>query len=173
MVLTLRKPTLEDKESILKMFEEMTPEDGRRCGGSGFWDVLQKVGFEKWFEANELVYKGEHPDYSPAEFHLICLDSEVVGYSLFDKSARRMAPDFGYGVVSYYIKPEFQSRGYGTEQLRLTIERMKAVGYSQFRIATQPDNFASRRIIEKLGGKFEKKDYYWNCGDVEIFVLTV
>ena len=58
------------------------------------------------------------------------------------------------GQVGYAIVPWKRRRGYASEALRVILERAKAVGLNRVEITTEPGNEASRRVIEKNGGRF-------------------
>ena len=60
----------------------------------------------------------------------------------------------GGGNVGYEIRPSEYGKGYGTKILELGIERAKELGMKEILIDCREDNEASRKIIEKNGGKF-------------------
>jgi len=53
----------------------------------------------------------------------------------------------GYGVV-----PWKQGRGYAKQALALVLPEMRALGLPWVQLTTDPDNIASRRVIEANGG---------------------
>jgi predicted acetyltransferase len=63
-------------------------------------------------------------------------------------------PPHVLGHVGYAIVPWKRGRGYATEALRVALERAEAVGLKRVEITTDPGNEASRRVIEKNGGRF-------------------
>jgi predicted acetyltransferase len=56
------------------------------------------------------------------------------------------------GHIGYTVVPWKQRRGYATEALRLLLPDARAEGLRYVEITTDPDNLASRRVIEENGG---------------------
>ncbi|HEX9131349.1 MAG TPA: GNAT family N-acetyltransferase [Ktedonobacteraceae bacterium] len=75
------------------------------------------------------------------------------------------------GHIGYEIRPSKRKRGYGTEKLRLGLEKAKELGLRRVLVTCDEDNTGSKKIIEHNGGKFEnaiemegdtvKKLRYW------------
>jgi predicted acetyltransferase len=66
--------------------------------------------------------------------------------------AARALPPHCLGHIGYAVVPWKQHRGYAKSALRLILSEAKAVGLSYVEITTDPDNIASRRVIEANGG---------------------
>jgi RimJ/RimL family protein N-acetyltransferase len=84
------------------------------------------------------------------------------GYWMFFDSAGAPVARGGLGTsawgveVGWAVAPEHRGRGYATELAAAAVE----VAFDRLRVAsvvayTQPDNAASRRVIEKLGFEYE------------------
>lgn len=56
------------------------------------------------------------------------------------------------GHIGYAVVPWKQKRGYATKALRLLLPDARAEGLRYVEITTDPDNLASRRVIEANGG---------------------
>ncbi len=75
------------------------------------------------------------------------------------------------GHIGYEIRPSRRKQGYGTEILRLGLEKAKELGLQRVLVTCDEDNIGSKKIIEHNGGKFEnaivmegdtvKKLRYW------------
>lgn len=63
----------------------------------------------------------------------------------------RIGGHIGYGVV-----PSFRRRGYATEMLRQALPIAAALGIERALVTCDVDDVASRRVIEKNGGVFER-----------------
>lgn len=63
----------------------------------------------------------------------------------------RIGGHIGYGVV-----PSCQGRGYATTLLRLALPVARDLGLHHILVTCDVDNLASRRVIEKNGGVFER-----------------
>jgi predicted acetyltransferase len=59
------------------------------------------------------------------------------------------------GHIGYEIRPSKRKRGYGTEILRLGLEKAKELGLRRVLVTCDEDNIGSKKIIEHNGGKFE------------------
>jgi len=56
------------------------------------------------------------------------------------------------GNIGYDVPPSARRKGYGTELLRLTLEKARERGLRRVRITCDADNEGSRKIIERNGG---------------------
>lgn len=56
------------------------------------------------------------------------------------------------GHIGYDIRPSQRGKGYGTQILRLTLEKARELGLERVLVTCDDDNYASARIIEKNGG---------------------
>jgi predicted acetyltransferase len=56
------------------------------------------------------------------------------------------------GQIGYDVRPSERRRGYGTEILRLTLNKARELGLNQVLITADSSNVASWRVIEKNGG---------------------
>jgi predicted acetyltransferase len=59
------------------------------------------------------------------------------------------------GHIGYEIRPSKRRRGYGTEILRLGLEKAKELGLRRVLVTCDEDNVGSKKIIEHNGGQFE------------------
>src|SRR5690554_2831789 len=61
------------------------------------------------------------------------------------------------GHIGYSIRPGQRRQGYGHAILKLGLQKAAQRGLSQVLLTCDPDNTASRKIIEKNGGRFENR----------------
>ncbi len=61
-------------------------------------------------------------------------------------------PPHCLGHIGYAVVPWKQGRGYATEALRRLLPEAHAEGLKYVEVTTDPDNFASQRVIEANGG---------------------
>jgi predicted acetyltransferase len=61
-------------------------------------------------------------------------------------------PPYCLGHIGYAVVPWKQRLGYAKAALRLLVPEVKAVGLPYVEITTDPDNVASRRVIEANAG---------------------
>lgn len=67
------------------------------------------------------------------------------------------------GNIGYDIAPCFRNKGYGTEILKLALEKAKKIGLKEAIVTCNIDNIASKKIIEKnygnlLGTVFDEEE---------------
>lgn len=63
------------------------------------------------------------------------------------------------GNIGYGIRPNERNKGYATILLKLLLEECEKMGMSDVCVSCGVDNVASRRVIEKNGGIFDKRFY--------------
>jgi predicted acetyltransferase len=63
-------------------------------------------------------------------------------------------PPFCLGHIGYSVVPWKRNLGYATQALALILLQAKQLGLTHVYITTQPDNLASRKVIEANRGKF-------------------
>jgi len=61
-------------------------------------------------------------------------------------------PPYVLGHIGYSVVPWKRGRGYGKEALRVMLVHARREGLDSVQITTDPDNFASQRVIEANGG---------------------
>ena len=80
-------------------------------------------------------------------------DGEFVGTIGFRwQPGTNALPPHVLGHIDYAVVPWKRGRGYATAALRLLLPEAKAEGLTAVDITVQPDNLASRRVIEANGG---------------------
>jgi predicted acetyltransferase len=63
-------------------------------------------------------------------------------------------PPHVLGHIGYAVVPWKRGKGYASQALRVALEKAHEVGLRRVQITTDPANAASRRVIEKNGGRF-------------------
>jgi predicted acetyltransferase len=79
------------------------------------------------------------------------------------------------GHIGYDISPQYRNMGYGTEILKLALEKAAQIGIQDVMVTCSVDNAASRKIIEKNNGKLlgaffdkeENENYYKFCISID------
>jgi predicted acetyltransferase len=81
-------------------------------------------------------------------------DGEFCGHiSLRWQTGSDALPPHVLGHVGYAVVPWKRARGYATAALRLVLDEARGIGLSQLEITAEPGNEASRRVIERNGGR--------------------
>jgi len=99
---------------------------------------------------------GLKEDYVPStDLWLVDGDKYIgrlsIRHELNDKLRR-----FG-GHIGYAIRPSERGKGYGNKILELGLTYAKELGIKHILLTCDETNIASKKIIEKLGGKLEDK----------------
>ena len=63
-------------------------------------------------------------------------------------------PAYCLGHIGYAVVPWKQRRGYATAALRAMLAEARTLGLPYVEITADPDNIASRKVIEAAGGRF-------------------
>lgn len=80
-------------------------------------------------------------------------DGEFVGTIGFRwKPGTEALPPYVMGHIGYSVVPWKRGRGYATDALRQLLPDAKAEGLTYVELTVEPDNRASRRVIEANGG---------------------
>jgi predicted acetyltransferase len=70
------------------------------------------------------------------------------------------------GHVGYAVAPDLRGRGYASEMMRQAMPLCRGLGIQELLVTCASDNEASRKIIEKFGGKLENQ--VWDDVDKEM-----
>jgi predicted acetyltransferase len=62
------------------------------------------------------------------------------------------------GHAGYGVRPSLQGRGHATRMAELAKDMLRKRGDTEMLISCSPDNLASRRVIEKIGGVLLRED---------------
>lgn len=105
----------------------------------------------------------------PASFRVAEVDGVLVGRT---SVRHRLTADLAVlgGHIGYCVLPAHRGRGYATEILRRSLVLARDVGVERALLTCDEDNAASRRTIERCGGKFENgngstRRYWIDTGD--------
>lgn len=91
------------------------------------------------------------PSLVPWNTYWLMLGKRMLGMSSLRHRLTPSLEDRG-GHIGYHVRPSERRKGYGTRLLALTLEKARALGLRRVLLTCDPDNLASRRIIEKNGG---------------------
>ena len=73
--------------------------------------------------------------------------------------------DYG-GHVGYSVRPSERGKGYGTEILRLALEKAQALGIDRVLVTCGKGNIASQRVILKNGGVLDSESHSELAGQI-------
>ena len=75
--------------------------------------------------------------------------------------------------IFYKIRLSKRNQGYGTKMLELALEECKKLGMKKVRINCDDSNIASKRIIEKNGGKIDIESYKTQIGFSSSYIIDI
>ncbi len=87
---------------------------------------------------------------------------EVIGWTAIKDLDKTDEIEIGYRYL-----PKYWGRGYATEASKAVVDYgFYTLGLKKIVAVAQPENIASRRVLEKVGLKFIKNAYYYNANVV-------
>ena len=70
------------------------------------------------------------------------------------------------GHLGYNVRPSARGKGYATRMLALALERARAAGLARVMLPVKDDNLASARVVERNGGRLERRAVDLDNGDL-------
>ena len=160
----LRRPTIADKETILKMMAEF--EETRSAHDGGFWDAEAFV-YEAWLESNRDMETGLGiPEGWVPAVQLVAFarDGQAVGFLNLRLRLSAYLLEEG-GHIGYSIRPSERGKGYAKEALRQGLQVAKEKNIYRALVTCSTENPASRAVILANGGQLEDvrngTERYW------------
>jgi predicted acetyltransferase len=152
-----------DGKEIWQMLQELPSND------NGFINGGNSIPYEKFGEfINSRIKMANgidlNPKYVPQCTYWLFRDDFPIGMS---KLRIRLTNDLLIegGNIGYGIRPSERKKGYGSKILELTLDRARRKGLDTVLLTCDELNIASKKTIERNGGKLEKLEnghcYYW------------
>ena len=94
------------------------------------------------------------PGRVPASEFWLIDDNEFIGRLSLRHELNEYLLKIG-GHIGYEIRPSKRRQGYGTQILRLGLEKARELGLLKVLVTCDEDNIGSKKIIEHNGGIFE------------------
>ena len=157
-MLYLKEVNLEDAEAEWAFLRDMPEEEngvGNRWHGCGR-ETFMNTALPKLlsYAKGENLAEGHVADTA----YFLWKDGEIIG--LF--KLRHWLSDVlreGAGHIGYFIKKEYRGRGFGTEGLRLTLEKGRnIIPEEEFYLRLYKYNIPSLRVMQKNGGRIVGED---------------
>lgn len=149
--LRLRPFGPDDEVDATRAHDELAAED--------FLFLLDRDRVDTWDDYLQLLdrqHRGADPqaDRVPAPLLAVDVDGQLVGrVSIRHELNAHLAREGGH--VGYAIRPAHRGRGYATEVLALAVADLQDRGERPALVVCDADNLASRRVIERCGGRLE------------------
>jgi predicted acetyltransferase len=150
MELRLRPLRVGDRDDALAAHSDLLIDDFEFLLG---WEPA--MGWERYVEALGNRRGVEMPaGWVPATFLVAILDDVLLGRVSVRHDLNEYLESFG-GHIGYAVRPEFRSRGIGTEILRQALVVARAEGIDRVLVTPGEENVASIRLVEGCGGVLE------------------
>lgn len=96
-------------------------------------------------------------DYVPCHHYwLVNAEKEIIGVIRVRHNIETPFLALEGGHIGYDVAPSFRGKGYGTAMLKLVLPKAGQLGIQKALITADEDNIASRTVIERNGGQFDK-----------------
>lgn len=149
-MLRLVKTSVEQKEQILEFLQEWYEREERIVPTSVDRDTSDFEAYVQGLrekESRENVQNG----WVPSTTYWLTDGEALLGAANIRHELNDSLLNIG-GHIGYGVKPSARGRGYATEQLRLALEKAKALGIERALITCDRENVASRQVILNNGG---------------------
>ncbi|HEM3654857.1 GNAT family N-acetyltransferase [Streptococcus suis] len=161
--LTLRRPTLSDKTTILEMIAEFKRAESDMDGG--FYQMGEE--YENWLEKLQLAEAGlDLPEGFVPYIQYVSFDErgQAVGFLNLRLRLNDFLLNKG-GHIGYSIRPSQRGKGFSKKQLHQGLQEAISKNISRILVTCSPENEASRRTILACGGVLEDiregTERYW------------
>ena len=134
--------------------------DGAHQDGAGVRDaaaLTSREGFERWVEqllAEETV--PADPDHVTCTYRWIVEGDEYLGSIALRHELNDWLRAYG-GHVGYGVRPSARGRGLASEALSRVVRLAAERGMPEVMLTCDATNPASRRVIERNGGRYERR----------------
>lgn len=98
-------------------------------------------------------------------------DRRVVGMVDIRHTLNDFLREYG-GHIGYGVRPSERRKGYATQILEQALAYSAILGRERVMVACYSDNLASRRVIEKCGGRLERKFVHTDGKTVEVYWIA-
>jgi len=132
------------------------------CAINGSRGLHHYDTYEEWLW---LVKECEKPDntllgvQASTYFAVRKSDEKVVGCIELRHMLNEALAVIG-GHIGFSVIPEERRKGYATEMLKLVLAEAEKAGIEKVLLTCDVDNIASRKTVEKCGGKKEQEDAF-------------
>ena len=160
----LRRPRLEDKETVLEMTAEF--EQSQSAHDGGFWDA-EYFDYEEWLETNLNKEMGIGlPENRVPSIQFVLFDESGHALGFLNLRLRLNEGLLNYaGHIGYSIRPSERGKGYAKEALHQGLQVAKEKNIPRALVTCSTENPASRAVILANGGQFEDvrngTERYW------------
>lgn len=154
MDLELVKPTIKMESAVLDFVTEFKLNNEYMINGC--CGLTRYSDYREWLQHINQVENGLVPDrVASSTYFAVSSTNTIVGIV----DIRHDLPEkyFYSGHIGYSVRPSERRKGYGTEILRLGVEKAKKLNIEKILVVCSKNNIASIKVIENNNGIFEKE----------------
>lgn len=153
--LKLIEPSIELESEFFAMVEEHKTDGKDIINGIGSIDIENFK--DSVHQAKDHVRGIGLPEgWVPASTYWLICQKRIIGTCNLRHKLNDFLREFG-GHVGYSIRPSERRKGFGTQMLRLLLEKAQELGIEHLLVTCDDNNIASARVIEKNSGKLADK----------------
>ncbi len=153
--LELIKPTIEMKAAALDFVSEFKLNNESMINGC--CGLTRYSDYSEWINYIEQVEKGLVAERVASSTYFAVNTSSNIIVGIIDIRHALPKEHFYSGHIGYSVRPSERKKGYGTEILRLGLEKVKKLNINPILVVCSKSNVASRKVIENNKGNFEKE----------------
>lgn len=152
-------PTYTHQETVKEFFTAMKKADSESVNGIGMYESYLD-DFEGWIKREKQFHLGINLEtgFVPGTTFLYATKDEVIGTTNIRHCLNDSLLKMG-GHIGYSVHPKYRQKGYATKMLQETLGFCKRWEIWPVLITCYKTNIASRKTIEKCGGKLENEYY--------------
>lgn len=152
----LAAPSAEYEKEAKAYIEEFIQYGSGLNGTAALDKFLKKGGYREWLDyVQNNMDRTEKVPGRVNEATFFCLKSNrMIGMVNIRFGLNAYLFHEG-GHVGYSVRPTERGKGYATEILQDALDFCRFIGLNRVLVTSGEDNMASRRVIEKCGGKLE------------------
>lgn len=160
MSVLIRPIQEKENDAVYQMFQDIPAEENRATNHA---NGLSRVEFDAFclkMNARSIANaKGmkEFPDGRvPSKMYIIFDDEIPVGFGKFRPFLNDACIKNRAGNFAYMISPKHRGKGYATAFLSFVKEEAQKIGLTEIEGTPLQQNIASRKVMEKNGGKIKE-----------------
>lgn len=158
----LVKPNLELKEKALNYRKEHFQHGETIIYGSELFDKTES--YEEWLSSVTLNTNPETVNenwvVTDTFFAIRKSDDKIIGIIDLRHTLNEFLKDLGN--CGYSVRPSERKKGYATEMLHQLLQVAKKTEMKELLISVEKENIASRKVIQKNGGEYERSFSFEN-----------
>ncbi|MCI8500817.1 MAG: GNAT family N-acetyltransferase [Oscillospiraceae bacterium] len=140
--------------------------------------LLDQMDYEDWCENTRRNRRPEtaRADWVSADTFFVFRkgDGKLVGVIdlRHDISGNEFLSAYG-GHIGYSVRPSERRKGYAFQMLRMALAHEKVLGLSRVMLGCYCDNLASKRTIERCGGRLAETKPYLDGKPMDVYWIEL